>query len=92
MIKYGEVRKPEENNYHNPEIYLNIMSKYNSKPEKCLVFEDSLVGAMAAKNAGIDVCIIYDEYSDGDRTEINRLADYTVSNFKELYYEFRRKE
>jgi len=27
---------------------------------------------------------MYDKYSDKDREKINELADYTVSNFKEL--------
>ena len=56
----------------------------NSKPEECLVIEDSLSGVQAAKNAGIDVVCIYDKYSNVDRVEIERISDYNVSNFSEL--------
>ena len=46
--------------------------------------EDSLTGALAAKNANRDVIVVYDKYSDKDREKINELANYTVSNHKEL--------
>jgi len=68
----------------NPEIYLKAMEITNSKPEECLVIEDSLSGVQAAKNAGIDVVCIYDKYSNVDRVEIERISDYNVSNFSEL--------
>lgn len=38
---------------------------------------------MAAKNANLDVIVVYDKYSDKDREKINKLADYNVANFKE---------
>lgn len=35
----------------NPEIFLKCASKLNSKPEKCVVLEDSIFGVEAAKKA-----------------------------------------
>ena len=69
----------------NPEVYNKIIGKLNiSDLSRCVVVEDSLTGVMAAKNANIDVIVIYDKYSDKDRGKINELADYNVANFKEL--------
>ena len=60
----------------NPEVFLKVVETLNVKKEQCLIFEDSLIGVEAAKNAGIEVVAMYDQYSDGEREEINRLADY----------------
>ena len=69
----------------NPEVYNKIIEKFQIKDlSKCIVVEDSLTGVLAAKNAKLDVIVMYDKYSDKDRDRINELADYTVSNFKEL--------
>ena len=39
-----------------PEIYLKAADNFNIEPEECIVFEDSVVGIKAAKNAGM-ICI-----------------------------------
>lgn len=54
----------------NSEIYNKILKYYNVSPDKCLVFEDSLHGIMAAKNANIEVINVYDKYSDDDRKKL----------------------
>lgn len=46
MVKHG---KPD------PEIYLLTATKLGVKPSECIVFEDSVPGIMAAKNAGMRV-------------------------------------
>lgn len=68
----------------NPEIYLRVMSELGAAPEECLVFEDSLIGIEAAKNAGIPSAAVYDSYSDGERDQINALADYRISSYTQL--------
>ena len=74
----------------NPEVYNKIIEKFQIKDlSKCIVIEDSLTGVLAAKNAKLDVIVMYDKYSDKDREKINELADYTVSDFKELIDLFR---
>ena len=37
----------------NPEIFLKTASKLKTKPEKCVVFEDSIFGVKAAKSANM---------------------------------------
>lgn len=66
-----------------PEIHLRLMCEFNVTPQECLIFEDSLVGAQAAHAAGIECAVIYDQYSDDDRDELNRLADYRLNDFNQ---------
>lgn len=37
-----------------PDPYLKAMAKFGLKPEECIVFEDNIIGANAAQQAGID--------------------------------------
>lgn len=76
----------------NPEVHRMIMKKFNMSPEECLIIEDALIGVEAAKNAGIEVAVIYDKYADGDREEINKLANYTFDNFKQFLEKIMTKE
>lgn len=65
-----------------PEVYLTVMNYFGVKPEECLIFEDSLSGIMAANRAGMEVVNIYDQYSDGERDQINELADYAIPDYQ----------
>lgn len=67
----------------NPEVYFKILRELNVDKKDCLIFEDSLVGIEAAKNAEIDVISIYDKYSDSDRDKINELSNYQISDYLE---------
>ena len=67
-----------------PEVHNKIMQILDVKQTDCLIIEDSLIGVQAGVNAGIDVAVMYDKYSDGDRDEINRLSQYQFNNFKEI--------
>ena len=66
-----------------PEIYLKAMNTLGFEPSECLIFEDSLIGAEAAKASGAEVAVIYDKYSDDEREEINQLADYVVADYEQ---------
>lgn len=66
------------------EIIKLSLKELNVKKEECLVIEDSLIGVEAAKNADIEVCTIYDKYSDSDREEIDRLSQYQFKDFNEM--------
>ncbi len=68
----------------NPEIHMKVMETLNVKPEECFVFEDSLIGVEAANAAGIDVAVMYDKYSNGNREEINKRTKYKFKDFEEL--------
>ena len=77
----------------NPEVYNKIINEFNIKDlSKCLVIEDSLSGVLAAKKANLNVIAIYDKYSDKDREEINKTADYNVKDFEELFALFKNKK
>ena len=65
-------------------IHNRILKELNLKPEECLIVEDSLIGVEAAKQANIEVAVIYDKYSDGNRKEINQLCQYQFKDFQEM--------
>ena len=67
-----------------PEVHNRILQSLNVTPSECLIIEDSLIGVQAGVNAGIEVAVVYDKYSDCDRDEINRLSQYQFSNFGEI--------
>ena len=67
----------------NPEIYLKVINELKVEKKDCLIFEDSLIGIEAAKNAGIEVVAVYDKYSDADREKINELANYQIKDYAE---------
>ncbi len=67
----------------NPETYLKVLEKLKVKKENVLVFEDSLIGIEAAKNAGLQVVAVYDKYSDYERDKINDLSDYKINDYNE---------
>ncbi len=68
----------------NPEIHYKILKELNVTKEECLVIEDSLIGVEAANNAGIEVAVIYDKYSDSNREEINKLSQYQFKDYNEM--------
>lgn len=68
----------------NPEIHIKIMEKLGVKPEECLIFEDTLIGVEAANAALIEVAVMYDKYSDGNREEINKRVNYKFNDFNEV--------
>ena len=48
----------------NPEIYKMVSEKAKIKPNFCLVFEDSAIGALAAKRAGMKCIIVPNEFTN----------------------------
>lgn len=42
----------------NPEIYLRTASVLKIRPQDCLVFEDSVIGFLAARNANMECCVV----------------------------------
>ena len=75
----------------NPEIYLRVMTELGVSAEECLVFEDSLIGLEAARNAGMESVAVYDKYSDGERDAINAIATYRIKNYAELMEQLNRQ-
>lgn len=67
-----------------PDIYLAVAKALAVKPENCLVFEDIIPGIQAGKAAGMQVCAVYDVYSEYQDSEKRALADYYTFHFTEL--------
>lgn len=67
-----------------PEAYLKVVETFGAKPEECIVFEDSINGVMAAKNAGLEVCAVYDKSAKQEQDLIEKYADFKVESFDEL--------
>jgi len=63
-----------------PEIYLKSAQLFEVEPSECVVFEDSVIGLTAAKNAGMKCVGIINTYS---REELSR-ADLVIASFKEI--------
>lgn len=68
-----------------PDIFLKVAEDLEVLPERCLVFEDTHAGVMAAKNAGMKVIAVYDELSEPYMSEIRKDADGYIYSFKELF-------
>lgn len=67
-----------------PDIYLAVAKELAVDPRNCLVFEDIVPGIQAGKAAGMQVCAVYDEYSEHQDREKRALADYYTVHFTEL--------
>ncbi len=67
-----------------PDIFLKVACELEVELEDCLVIEDVLAGVQAAKNAGMTVYAIYDEFSEPDKEKIKRNADRYVGYFDKL--------
>lgn len=70
-----------------PDIYLAVAEELAVNPENCLVFEDIIPGIQAGKAAGMQVCAVYDKYSEYQDREKRELADYYTYGFRELIEE-----
>ena len=53
-------------------------------PERCLVFEDTHAGVLAAKRAGMRVIAVYDELSEPYQAAIKADADQFIYSFSEI--------
>ena len=67
-----------------PEAYLKVMEKLGASPAECMVFEDSINGVIAAKEAGLEVCAVYDKTAASEQDLIEKLADFKVDSFDEI--------
>ena len=93
LFNYIIVKDKVKNAKPDPEIYLNILSRFSVSPERCLTIEDSYSGCLASKKAQIETLNIYDRYSDKDREQINEIVDYSIRDYSELlnYIRTRKK-
>lgn len=73
-----------ENGKPEPDIFLKVAEDLGVEPDKCLVFEDTYAGVLAAKRAGMKVFAIADETSFAYKEEISSLADKYLEGFEEI--------
>ena len=64
-----------------PEVFLNAAALLNTKPEDCVVFEDSVAGVQAANIAGMTSIGI------GEQTVLHE-ADYVFQDFTQISIDF----
>ena len=67
-----------------PDVYLKTAEKLETDPAHCLVFEDIPMGILAGKRAGMTVCAVEDEYSASLRAEKRKLADYYITDYRQV--------
>ena len=63
FFKVVYCREDVENRKPHPEIYVKTAASLGFKPEECLVFEDTVVGVIAAKRAGCFVIAVPNMYT-----------------------------
>ena len=67
-----------------PDIFLLAAKRLGGRPQDCLVFDDILAAVKSAKSIGMKVCGVYDASSAHHWDEIRALADFTITDFKEV--------
>ena len=64
-----------------PDIYLTVAEELGAEPSRCLVFEDLVDGIKAAKNAGMTVVAVSDDYSRHSDDVKKELADDYIEDY-----------
>ena len=67
-----------------PDVYLKVAEDMAIDPCRCLVFEDTLSGVMAAKSAGMRVFAMADEISLESKDKLIELAEGYIHSFNEV--------
>lgn len=68
-----------------PEIYERAMRRLRSNKKDTVVFEDALHAIQTAKSAGFRVCAVYDSSAEDAQDEIQRISDYYIRSFEEMF-------
>ena len=76
IVNSAMVSRPKPN----PDIFLKAAEKLGAKPEKCIVFEDSLAGIKAGNAAGMKVVAI----TTGHPAEALHPVDLVINDYTEL--------
>lgn len=67
------------------DIYEMAMRRLQSNKRDTVVFEDALYAIRTAKAAGFRVAGVYDVTEEADQPEIQRLSDYYIRSYEELF-------
>ena len=71
-----------KNGKPDPEVFLLGIEALGIAPENCIVFEDSITGAAAAKNAGCAAIILTTTHKEAEFAKFDHILGF-VSDFKE---------
>ena len=75
-----------ENGKPEPDLFLYACEKMGEKPEDCLVIEDSLVGMMAAKRAGMEVVAFLGSCMYQNDEYLSKVKELGI---KDIFYDMR---
>lgn len=75
-----------ENGKPAPDIYLRAAQKVSTSPKYCIAFEDTVVGAQSAKNAGIMVIGVLSNQKE--KEVFDTTVDYSLKSLEECTPEF----
>jgi 16S rRNA pseudouridine516 synthase len=64
-----------------PDVYLHLAEQLQVAPQACVIFEDTLEGVQAGKNAGMYVYAVEEPFNASQRTEIMQTADCMIEGF-----------
>lgn len=67
-----------------PDIFLETARRLNVPPEKCLVFEDSLVSIGGAKAAGMQVIGVFDRHGTSSYEELSKATNHLIEDFSSM--------
>lgn len=80
VVTLDEVAHPKPH----PETFQQVVEYYAISPDKVLIFEDSLSGVIAAKEAGCTVVALHDDMSQKDRKAIDEKANFSVKSWYDI--------
>lgn len=67
-----------------PNVFLETAKRLQIHPSDCLVIEDTYMGVLGAKRAGMKTIAIFDSHNKERWDKTLKLADGTVTHFKQL--------
>jgi len=65
-----------------PDVFLLAAKKLGVRLQDCVVFEDILAAVKSAKSVGMTVYGVYDQSSEADWEQINKIADGVILDFQ----------
>lgn len=75
--------KSVTNGKPDPEIYLKAADALGKKPEQCIVFEDSPIGALAAARAGCQLVVVTTTHSNVEFEHVSGICAF-INDFNEF--------
>ncbi|MBQ8589460.1 MAG: HAD-IA family hydrolase [Firmicutes bacterium] len=67
-----------------PEIFRKVAEMLNVSPEECVFYDDSISACRGAKEAGMTVIGVYDDFFEEKRSEMEEVCDRYILGFDEL--------